>query len=816
MQRQPRKQSIKTMQLIPILAVNLLIAAVFVVALAASKLSFRLKEAEAAQLHRALSARGEQVQQIFNHAAYLSTGAFVMPDASAPNFPSKGLYAFARQDGEIARPEWVLAYGTPATRRLDEGSELSRRPLSECGDRAYEISFGREKAVAVTCPLNYHTGGAAGGEGWLLVAGVESSALFSVSGSLTRFLPAVFVAVLTAGVVFSLIGAGFVARPVTRLTAQLLATDPDKGIRLDKTRIRKIDLLIDAIEALSRELAEKGRRADLAIEMTGMPIGFLEVNEERGCVYLSGFLLSLFAPDQETGSNQIPLSRWEELHARLKETRDPKMEDVYQLDTPEAPLRWLNIRLAEGDGRTFGIVIDVTEDILEKRRLEFERDTDPLTGLLGRHAFFAQAEALVRENPGRIGVMLFADLDNLKYINDTYGHEFGDRYIRAAAGVFRLFMEVDGIVSRISGDEFAIFLYGYDSKEQLAGVVAATYANMKDASIYLPGRAEMSISCSIGFAWYPDDSSSLDQLLKYADFAMYETKRSTKGNIREFSVESYLQNSSRIERNEEFNQFIERNQVYYVFQPIVEIYSGTVFGYEALMRPETPEFKTPRQILQIARDQAKLYQVERMTVFNTYTWMDGHQEELGGRRIFYNSIANQLLSDKDNAEVEARFSHLFPGSVVEITEDEHGNRDFITEKIDMLRKRGIGIAIGGYGAGDTNEAGIINARPGYIKIDRLLVRDAQQSRDKRRVVEDIIRHARPLGIKIIAEGIESDREMESMIRLGADYLQGYFLARPDTGLQDLPEDIAKRIRELASRHRDRRDRRDRRQSNQEG
>lgn len=722
-------------------------------------------------------------------------------------FPDSSFCAIAAHSNSVLSNKWVTTAGIYAKSNIT-GREFELSRLPEYGSGIVELVFNHAVTTTVaTYPLDIVYIDTESGESmeWIMLAGTDNQVLFGDANRLNQFFTAAFLLALIVGVLFSLVSSRYFVNPIIRLSRRLETLDAEDEIRLKRTNIAEIDVLIDSIEGLSEDLIASARRTIQTIEMTDMQMGFIEINAPKQRVYLTDYIFDLFSLDKINGSNYYPLAKWKPIQTRLEDNIEPEMDNVYRLDfIAHKPYRWLRFRLASDGARTFAVIIDVTGEVLEKRRLELERDTDPLTGLLNRQAFFKKAGDVLKKKPDCYGMMLFADIDNLKYVNDTYGHDYGDRYIRAAATVFSRFSSRGGIVSRLSGDEFAIYVHGYHNKEELASIMSETYSAMDKAHIDLPDGNEMRVRCSVGFSWYPDDSSELDVLTRYADFAMYETKRSIKGSVREFSIDSYLKNSYLVEKNEEFNLFIEQNQVRYAFQPIVDIFSGGIFAYEALMRPTTPAFASPYHVLQIARSQAKLYQIERMTIFNVMEWIDENIDALGDTYVFINSIPNQTLSDKHIEEIQSKYRHIFHQVVIEITEDEHSDEEFLEDKMKKMRNMGNGIAIDDFGAGYSNEVMVLRYDPEYIKIDISLVQGIHNSTNKRQMVSSIINYARQQDIKIIAEGIECVEEAEEMIKLGADYLQGYYFGKPEFELAEIDTEVSANIKQFARKYRDRR------------
>ena len=187
-----------------------------------------------------------------------------------------------------------------------------------------------------------------------------------------------------------------------------------------------------------------------------------------------------------------------------------------------------------------GLVEDVTAVTRERLRIEHERDYDTLTGLYSRRAFQSECEQLFKK-PFQLkhAALLMIDLDNLKHTNDTFGHDWGDKYIRKAGQCLAWNTPSESICSRISGDEFNVLLYGYDSQEEIKEKIGELEKAMNQSTMMLPSGRELHLSISGGIAWYPENSKDFMTIKKYADFAMYQAKHSSKGTLREFDPKIY-------------------------------------------------------------------------------------------------------------------------------------------------------------------------------------------------------------------------------------------------------------------------------------
>ena len=242
-------------------------------------------------------------------------------------------------------------------------------------------------------------------------------------------------------------------------------------------------------------------------------------------------------------------------------------------------VRWVRMRLLRSSSRWTGLAEDITSDRMSLERMEYERDHDVLTELYNRRAFKRMALALLARGPQAacVGALVMLDLDNLKYINDTYGHDMGDAYIRCMAASLP---SPDGercLVARMSDDEFFVLFHGYDTQEEVRGQIALLRQRMTRASLTLPDGVRQPVRASGGVAWYPADSDRFDELVRYADFAMYQVKNSGKGEFAEFDGEAYRRDAYLVQSRGVLHRLLEQRLVDYHFQPIVEVSTGRIF-----------------------------------------------------------------------------------------------------------------------------------------------------------------------------------------------------------------------------------------------
>lgn len=403
-----------------------------------------------------------------------------------------------------------------------------------------------------------------------------------------------------------------------------------------------------------------------------------------------------------------------------------------------------------------------------------------LTGLYNRKAFNRICEDMFRA-PARLGhaALMMLDLDNLKKLNDVYGHDIGDRYIRETGHALRDGMTDHSVCSRLSGDEFMVLFYGYDSRAQLRRDLNNLQSRLRHASIVLPNGDSFAISISGGVAWYPEDGNDMASLKKYADFAMYQVKRSHKGGMQEFDIGVYNEAAYESQIAQEFEQMLAEERITYHFQPIFAC-NGEPAAYEALMRPEMPNLRSPGTVMKLAKETGRLYDIEKLTMFHApEIFRQRQQSGLLDKNawLFVNSIASVCLVGEDVEEMHRRVNGIARNVVVEITEEEALDLEMLHAKRHPQILSGL-YALDDYGSGYSNESNLIALDPDFIKIDISIIRGIDSDPNKQEIMRNIVSYAHQRGMQIVAEGVETAEELRTSRALGADLFQGYFLSRP--------------------------------------
>ncbi len=584
-----------------------------------------------------------------------------------------------------------------------------------------------------------------------------------------------------------------------KVVVRLQNSDPRKMINIEKMNIKELDTLIVAIEKLSASVFNAASRVSKIIEKLQVPIGVFEENILMGTVFCNSVWFKLFNIEGYSGDSVL---KTEEFYSQLEyyeyyidEQDDTKT--IYSIPTEEhGKVRWIRFTQMKEKNKVLGIAVDITKEVEDRKKFELQMNYDELTGLYNRYAFDRKFTEILKKEDLGICALVMWDLDNLKYLNDSFGHVYGDMHLTSFGKKLAALQQEYCIVCRHSGDEFYTFFYCFSTSDEIKLILTSFWKEIQETSIMLPNGENSKLRVSAGLAWYPYDADNQADLVRYANFAVYEVKHSFKGTLHEFNLDVYKRNYIMIHGTEALNQMLERNLIEYAMQPIVISGTGDVYGYEMLMRSSVPEFKNPEDVLRLAKAQSKLHKLEELTFFGameTFVKKIENGEISKDAKIFLNTISSQVLSDVKFLEFEERFKPYLSNIVLEITESEPLNTNFYEIKNEKIRSWNAMVAIDDFGSGYSNESSLLFLSPNLVKIDMSIVRDVHKSLDKQNVLENLVSYAKKRNIIILAEGVETIDEIDVLLRFGVDLFQGYFFAKPSFDIIPIPEE---RIQEL--------------------
>ncbi|MEG1010554.1 MAG: EAL domain-containing protein [Ruthenibacterium sp.] len=652
------------------------------------------------------------------------------------------------------------------------------------------------------------------GTQWLLAGGLPAATLFALTQKTISTLLIGMLLISLACLLGMLVLARLATRPLEQLSARLRSSSGAQPVELPRTGIAEVDSLAESVEDMSRELYRSSDKFSQIVRMASNSIGGFEYNSADGSLFINSSFFRAFGIKDADTSAMTAEQFNRQFHALdsyvvSKEHEPSSAATEYLYSIPRArtcnnKALWVRLRLVQNDTAWVGLVEDVTAEQLTMEKIAFERDHDVLTGLLNRRAWTRMVNLLfATPKQLKFSALLMFDLDNLKFVNDTYGHDAGDAYICAAADALRNFAPPEVLTCRKSGDEFLAFFYGYDTVEELRTQLMQLRDQFRGTAISLKNGRDYPLRASGGIAWYPNDTTDLGNLLRYADFAMYKVKSSVKGDFCDFEPDSYDRESYLLTGNEALNEMLLHDLVDYYFQPIVSAVTGEVFAYEALMRPQVKSLRSPENVLALARHDGRLVDVERMTWFCAMDAFVRYQRQgfvSDTCHIFINSIPNVRMSDADAAKFAERFRPYLSLIVQEQTEHEHANDACVRYKKKLMASWGAATALDDYGSGLNNEKALLTYGTDYVKLDISLIHGIDTDVQRRQMVAGLVQFARLNNLHLVAEGVETAAELVALIELGVDYLQGYYLARPALIPPILPVDRTQRIQMLQRSH----------------
>jgi diguanylate cyclase (GGDEF)-like protein/PAS domain S-box-containing protein len=432
-----------------------------------------------------------------------------------------------------------------------------------------------------------------------------------------------------------------------------------------------------------------------------------------------------------------------------------------------------------------GIFSDITKMKQTEERLQQLAHNDPLTGLPNRVLFRDRMEQAIlqAERNERMAVLMLLDLDRFKNINDTFGHKVGDELLVAVGERLRTCVRKSDTVARFGGDEFTIVLSGV-TETRAAAEVSKKIIETLAQPFELDGR-QLFITASIGIAVYPEDSFEPDRLLQNADTALYHAKQQGRDNFEFFSQELNVKVLKRLELELDLRGALERKEFTLYYQPIVDIETGRISCAEALLRWIHPRrgLLHPESFIPVAEETGLIVPLGEWVLENACAQGKAWQEiglpplpvavNISGRQFGETDLVPSILKILERTELDPLHLEL------ELTETvSGGNAEETVVRFNELREHGIRISIDDFGTGYSSLSYLKRFPIEKLKIDRSFVRDIASDPDDAAIVQAIVGVAHGLNLKVVAEGVETEEQLEHLGRYGCDEWQGYFFCEP--------------------------------------
>jgi diguanylate cyclase (GGDEF)-like protein/PAS domain S-box-containing protein len=489
-------------------------------------------------------------------------------------------------------------------------------------------------------------------------------------------------------------------------------------------------------------------------------------------------------PDILSANNQYiwnDLSKDGKWHGEVENIR--KNGESYQ--------EWTTITAVKNeDGNTINYVA-VFEDITESKRSQSQLHAlvnhDPLTGLPNRRLFNELLDHAIKlaERDNYQVAVLFIDLDRFKAINDSLGHQVGDKLLREVSERISRCLRKNDVLARLGGDEFIVMLDKIHHQDQ-AELIAKMIIHSLQAEFNI-NNSEIFSTASIGISIFPKDGSDVDSTIKAADMAMYQIKNKGKNNYCFYSAELSKTVVERFIVESQLRRALERNQFEVYYQPQVSLINGDIIGAEALIRWNHPELGivSPAKFIPVAEEtglivpigewvlrQAALQAKEWIKVGYPMQWI---AVNVSGIQIMRSNFADTVYGVLVETNCPANILEL------EITESTvMQNTEYVIDTFNRIKQLGVRLAIDDFGTGYSSLSNLKRLPLDKIKIDQSFVRGLPDDLDDAGITNAIYAMAKSLGFSVIAEGVETTAHADFLKNMGCEEAQGYLYSKPIT------------------------------------
>ncbi|MGF1477502.1 MAG: EAL domain-containing protein [Geminicoccaceae bacterium] len=545
-----------------------------------------------------------------------------------------------------------------------------------------------------------------------------------------------------------------------------------------------------------RRLRDDARRLTYALE--GAQAGLWDADLVRGDLYISprgaALLRCAGRPPKSLGQwlTMLPAPQRRQLTEALDLNtieQGGRISGEYQFRCADGKTRWFEIRgqiigQDEGGSRAIGTFIDVSkrhQAITKARHLAHH---DPLTGLPNRIKFReCLDETLARaEREGDQVAVVFIDLDHFKDVNDTLGHSVGDRMLAAVGRRFRRVLRDGDLLARLGGDEFAVIAGRLKDADAVSALVSRL-AEALNSPVQI-GPNDLQTQSSMGVTIYPNDSKDADQLLSNADLALFEAKAGGRGQYRLFDPAMQQRVLDRRRVEEDFARALETDELALFYQPKIDLKTRRVIGFEALVRWHHPEqgLLGPGAFLDVVESGPMIHQLTSWVVDTACRELRSLKEDhdpswsvainLAAANLMWSDLLNHI--DGCIAREQVPVSDL----VLEITEGALADETIANKVLGDACQRGFTIALDDFGTGYSSLHRLRSLPVQELKLDRTFLAQAHEDPRDGAVADAILRLGRALGMKVLAEGVETEGQLAWLERIGCDAAQGYLIGRP--------------------------------------
>lgn len=554
-------------------------------------------------------------------------------------------------------------------------------------------------------------------------------------------------------------------------------------------------------EVAQRKLVEQNLQEskDRYIKLTNsIPVGVFQTNNDYECLYVNQYCCQLMGLSEE----KIKKKGWlDAIHPEDKDKvmrewvksikKNQSFELEYRIQRPDKSVIWVYGQcLAEYDSDKnvkgyIGTITNISDRILAEQQLKHNAFHDRLTGLANRELLTERLELAIHKHKRNSEVrfaILFLDLDNFKVINDSLGHSVGDQLLMAVARLLQDFIRETDIAARLGGDEFVVLLEDIDGIQE-AIVVTERILNALKHPFVLDNR-EVFIQTSIGITTSTDGEDSAQNLLRDADIAMYRAKQRGKGKYAIFDPTMHSQAVERLHLENDLRNALHKNQFVLYYQPIFNLDTGTIEGFEALIRWQHPEkgLVSPFKFIPVIEEMGLIIPLGEWILNTACQQLSFWQKQFNlplklSVNLSVRQLNNCLLKTLDKI---LEIYQVFPNTLtLEITESMLiENIEVTSHLLEEIKAKNISISIDDFGTGYSCFSYLHRLPVDILKIDRSFINDLELDHRNQLIAESIIALSKSIGMSVIAEGIETHNQKIWLQNHGCKFGQGYLFSPP--------------------------------------
>lgn len=435
---------------------------------------------------------------------------------------------------------------------------------------------------------------------------------------------------------------------------------------------------------------------------------------------------------------------------------------------------------------TYGVARDITERKIAEETITYQAYHDLLTRLPNRSLLRDRLNLAItqakREN--EMLAVMFLDLDRFKNINDSLGHITGDELLQQVSARLKSCLREGDTLARFGGDEFTLLLPKITNRNADAKKIAEKVAYVLKEPFFIDNN-ELYVSASIGISLYPQDGQNMDTLIKNADIAMYHVKGQGKNGFQFFSDEMDTPYYKNLSLDTGIHKALDNEEFTLLYQPQINVSSGEIVGVEALLRWHHPDLGCimPSEFIPFAEETGLIIDIDNWVIKNALCEISQwHQSGLPEVRMAINISACHLARENFVAEIaQALTDFNVPGRYIEIEITENAimeDMEGVIHKLKKLRKLGISVAIDDFGTGYSSLTYLHKLPIHTLKIDRTFLQVERFANDDHTIVNTIVAMAKGLKLNVIAEGIESQRQLDYLREIGCTEAQGFLFGKP--------------------------------------